>query len=251
MIIIAHRGESYDAPENTLAAINLAWQRKADAVEVDVHLSKDEKIVVIHDDNTWKFDGKFRKIKDQTLEELKLVDVGSYKGSQWTDERIPTLGEVLDTIPDHKSLFIEIKSGDGILSELKNLIDRSKLQSDQIKLIGFDFDIMKKARKTFEQLEIFWIINIEYLELMNSWQPELIRILEKNRLAGLDGLDISASKIIDQTFADVIKNAGLKLYVWTVNDPLEARRLMEAGVDGIATDRAQWLKMELGDWVIG
>jgi glycerophosphoryl diester phosphodiesterase len=246
MIIIAHRGESHDAPENTLAAINLAWRRNADAIEIDVHLSKDGKIVVIHNDNTWKFDGNFRKIKDQTLEELKLIDVGSHKGSQWANERIPELGEVLDTIPENKSLFIEIKSGSEILSELKNVIDKSKLQPEQVKLIGFDFDVMKKAKKLFNKFEIFWIINIEYLEMSNSWQPELIQILEKTQLADLDGLDISASKIIDNTFVDLIKDGGLKLYVWTVNDPMEARRLLEADVDGIATDRAQWLRVELG-----
>jgi glycerophosphoryl diester phosphodiesterase len=246
MIIIAHRGESHDAPENTLAAINLAWQRNADAVEIDIHLTKDNKIVVIHNDSTWKFDGNFQKIKDQTLEELKPIDVGSHKGSQWADERIPELGEVLDTVPENKYIFIEIKSGTEILSQLKNVIDKSKLQPEQIKLICFDFDVMKKAREIFKNLEILWIIDIEYLEMSNSWQPEIIQVLEKIRSANLDGIDISASEIIDKTFVDIIKDAGFRLYVWTINDPTEAKRLMDAGVDGIATNRAHWLKMELG-----
>ena len=80
MLFIAHRGESYDAPENTLAAINLAWERDADAVEVDVHLSRDGKIVVIHDNNTWKFNEKNKRVRDQTFEELQQIDIGKLKG---------------------------------------------------------------------------------------------------------------------------------------------------------------------------
>lgn len=249
MIFIAHRGESYDAPENTLAAINLAWQRDADAVEVDVHLSKDDEIVVIHDDNTEKFDGRYQKIKDLTLEELKRLDVGKIKGNQWINEQIPTLDQVLKTVPENKLLFIEIKCGAEILPELKNLIGRSKLLPDQVKLIGFEFDLMKNAKKIFDRLEICWVVNIEYLEMMNSWQTELAKLITKTSQANLDGLDFSVSKIIDKNVVDLIKDEGLKLYVYTVNDILEAKHLIEAGVDGITTDRAQWLKGQLSDQV--
>ena len=87
--IIAHRGESYDAPENTLSAINLAWERNADAVEIDIRLSKDDKIVVIHDDDTVRFDGNPKKIRAQTLKELKKIDVGTYKGEAGAHATIP------------------------------------------------------------------------------------------------------------------------------------------------------------------
>ena len=78
-LIIAHRGESFDAPENTLAAVNLAWERGADAVEIDVQLSKDNKIVVIHDENTKRTGGRNKLVKNQTLKELKELDVGIYR----------------------------------------------------------------------------------------------------------------------------------------------------------------------------
>src|SRR5256886_17013132 len=85
--IIAHRGASHDAPENTLAAIRLAWQQQADAVEVDVQLSKDGKLVVIHDDNT-KRSGRFaRKVNALTLDELRKLDVGRWKGNRWAGEK--------------------------------------------------------------------------------------------------------------------------------------------------------------------
>jgi glycerophosphoryl diester phosphodiesterase len=82
--------------------------------------------------------------------------------------------------------------------------------------------------------------------MSNSWQPEIVQILDKIQSANFNGLDISASELIDKNFVDIIKNAGFSVYVWTVNDLMEARRLSEAGVDGITTNRAQWLKMELG-----
>ena len=110
-LIIAHRGESFNAPENTMAAINLAWERDAEAVEIDVQLSKDNELVVIHDMDTKRLTGIDKKVKDQTLAELKKLDVGSWKDITFKDERIPTLDEVLATVPTGKKLIVEIKSG--------------------------------------------------------------------------------------------------------------------------------------------
>lgn len=241
MKIIAHRGESYDAPENTLAAINLAWKRDADAVEVDVHLSKDGRIVVIHDDNV-SMDGETsKKVADLTLDELKRLDVGRYKGDQWINERIPTLEEVLLTVPSNKIIFIEIKAGDEIVNELERVINQSRLRPDQIKIIGFDRDVMINARETLTPIEIFWVRNIEYLEMKTAWRADIKRMITDTCDAGLHGLDFSNSKVIDKSLVNMIKRYGLKLFVWTVNDPVEAIGLLEAGVDGVASDRARWL----------
>src|SRR5262245_65624278 len=98
MEIIAHRGASHDAPENTLAAVRLAWEQGADAVEVDVQLSKDGKLVVIHDDNTKRSGGFARKVRAQTLDELRRLDVGRWKGKRWAGEKIPTLDVVLEAV---------------------------------------------------------------------------------------------------------------------------------------------------------
>ena len=92
-LIIAHRGESFDAPENTLASINLAWERGAGAVEIDVHLSKDNQIVVIHDSNTKRVGAKNKKVSKQTLSELKKLDIGSWKNVKWKDEKFLLLGK--------------------------------------------------------------------------------------------------------------------------------------------------------------
>ena len=88
--IIAHRGASHDAPENTMAAIKLAWKQQADAVEIDVQFSRDGHLVVIHDPNTRKTAGVRKNVSDQTLAELKTLDVGRWKNSVWTGETIPS-----------------------------------------------------------------------------------------------------------------------------------------------------------------
>ncbi len=121
-MIIAHRGASRDAPENTLAAVRLAWEQDADAVEVDVRLSADGHIVVIHDENTHRTTGKRKPVHEQTLAELKALNAGGHKGSQWTGESIPMLTEVLHTVPDGKQVFVEIKCGTNILHELERIV---------------------------------------------------------------------------------------------------------------------------------
>ena len=146
-LVIAHRGESYDAPENTLAAVNLAWERDADAVEVDVHLTKDGKIVVIHDDNTLRTAHTYGPVSNQTLEELRRLDVGAYKGKQWAKEKIPTLGEVLDTVPAGKQLFIEIKGDARILTELKRVLENSSASVEQVIIVGKDLVAMETIKK--------------------------------------------------------------------------------------------------------
>src|SRR6478672_5367982 len=105
MQIIAHRGASFDAPENTLAAIRLGWDQGADGVEFDVRLSRDGQIVVIHDADTRRVANVDRLVSDQTVDELRQLDVGRWKGPQFAGERIPTLAEVLAIVPAGKTAF--------------------------------------------------------------------------------------------------------------------------------------------------
>ena len=111
--IVAHRGASFDAPENTLSAFRLAWQQKADVVEGDFYLTKDKHIVCIHDKTTKRVAPKQATltIAKSTLAELSALDVGSWKHPRFANERIPVLEEVLATVPKGKRIFVEIKCG--------------------------------------------------------------------------------------------------------------------------------------------
>lgn len=237
-LIIAHRGESFDAPENTLASINLAWERNDKAVEIDIQLTKDKKIIVAHDKNTYRLAGKFKNILSQTLNELKFLDVGSYKGEKWKGEKIPTLNEVLKTLPKNKYLFIEIKSDSEIIQFLKNIIDNSLIEPEFIKFISFNKDLIAKLKTVFPLHQCFWIYENKIFKRRKSI-PEIINQCKET---GLDGLDLRADTLNNETEAREIKQAGLDLYTWTVNDFNEAKKFYQWGFDGITSDKAKMLQ---------
>jgi glycerophosphoryl diester phosphodiesterase len=244
---IAHRGASFDAPENTLAAINLAWQQGADAVEVDVQFSQDGKLVVSHDPNTKRTCGKDRQVSDLTLRELRSLDAGKWKGKPWIGERIPTLAEALATIPAGKRLFIEIKCGPECLPQFKATLRRSGKSPKQIVAIGFSVLLMKRIKSALPELEVFWVAGFKRNWRTGGWLPTAGQLVAQAVEARLDGLDLDAQGPIDARFVKKVKAAGLKLCVWTVDSPSQAKKLAAAGLDGITTNRPGWLRQRLVD----
>src|SRR4051812_8609351 len=97
--IVGHRGASHDAPENSLTSMKLAWKQNADGIETDIHLSKDGHIVVMHDYDTKRIGGVDKKIVESTWDEMKDIDIGRWKGAQFTGEKIPTIDSFFATIP--------------------------------------------------------------------------------------------------------------------------------------------------------
>ena len=245
MEIIAHRGASFDAPENTLAAVTLGWRQSADAVEVDVHLSRDGRIVVIHNFTTRQTAGIPRRVRSQTLVELKSLDVGRWKGKRWAGERIPLLEEVLDTVPAGKRLFVEIKCGSECLPEFVRIWKRSGKKAGQVVPIGFALPTMASLKRLLPRLEVCWIAEFKRSWKAGRWSPPPAQLIRAARQAGLDGLDLGAKGPLHSPFTDQIRAAGLKWYVWTVDDPTRAAELIEAGVHGLTTNRPAFLRAEL------
>jgi glycerophosphoryl diester phosphodiesterase len=244
--IIAHRGASYDAPENTLASVQLAWQQNADAVEIDVQFSKDGHIVVIHDEDTRKTAGVRRKVADQTLAELKALDVGSWKDRKWTGNRIPTLPEVFSVIPSGKRLFVEIKCGPDCIPKFVRDFQRSGLKRDQLIPIGFSLETLRQLKTALPELKVCWIAEFKRT-WRGSWSPTADKLIAGTKAAGLDGLDLSHRGPVDEVFTGKVHAAGLKLYIWTVDSPAAARGLVASGVDGITTNRPAWLRERCTD----
>ena len=143
--IIAHRGASYLAPENTMASVMLGWKKEAD-VEVDVHLSKDNRIMVIHDSSTKKTGKTDLNVKDTPSRELRKLDVGSFKAAEYAGEQIPFLADVIKTIPPGRKLYVEIKCGKEVLPILEKLISQSGKMS-QIVIIGFDLETVTLSKQ--------------------------------------------------------------------------------------------------------
>ena len=120
-LIIAHRGSSLQAPENTMAAVNLSWQENTDALEIDVHKTKDDEIVVIHDEDTKRTCGINKTINQSTLQEIQFLDAGSWKDKKYKNEIIPTFKEVVKTVSNNKKLVVEVKGGRECLLPVKNI----------------------------------------------------------------------------------------------------------------------------------
>jgi glycerophosphoryl diester phosphodiesterase len=243
--IIGHRGASHDAPENTLASVNLAWQRNADAVEIDVYLTSDGRIVAFHDKTTKRVGGPDKKVAEQTLAELRALDVGSWKSPNYKGEQIPLLAEILPTVPDDKRLFIEIKCGSKILGELKRVLAESRIKDSQAALIGFSLPTMEAAKNAFPRREVYWVVALKQNKVTRRWSPKVGKLIRDAKRAGVDGVDLGRLDPVDKAFVEKIKQAGLGFYCWTVNDLDEALRLQRIGVDGITTDRPGYLREQL------
>lgn len=243
MNIIAHRGASFDAPENTLAALRLGWSQGADAAEIDVHFSRDGHVVVIHDDSTRKTAGVRRKIAAQTLAELKALDVGSWKNTSFTGERIPTLTEALAAVPRGKRIFVEVKCGPECIPQFARDVRASRLKPEQVVPIGFSLETMRDLKRALPELEVCWIA--EFKRTLRGWSPTAQRLIVAAKGAGLDGLDVCGRGPVDAEFVRMVHDAGLSLYIWTVDAPAKARALFAAGVDGITTNKPGWLRAAL------
>lgn len=243
--IIAHRGASSLAPENTLTAVILGYRQSADAVELDVHLTKDGEIVVIHDPNTRRTSGQDRLVKNTTLAELRTLQVGRWGSwlGQGFHEQIPLLSEALTLVPKDKKLFIEIKVGAEILPALRQTLRKAELSAEQTVLIGFDYLTMKAAKEQFPELQVQWLVN--YNRDSRGYYPTAAWLAEHASAAKFDAVSLHYEWPIDGGFVGQLKMSGLKIYTWTVDDVTMARRHIAAGVNGITTNRPGRLRDQL------
>jgi len=227
----SHRGSSLHAPENTVASVKLAWEQGSDAVEIDIYLTKDKKIMVIHDESTKRTSGKDYRIEDTMSDTLRLLDVGSFKGPKYKNERIPFLEEIIALIPPSKRLYIELKRGVEVLPYLKKVINESP-KKDQLAIICFEFDVIVAAKKMFPDNNCHLLIGDE------DNLKEMIKTASQNKI---DAIDMRYS-LITQDIVDYVHSLHMKINAWTVDDPHEAKRLMGLKLDGIESNCVPCLK---------
>ena len=234
--IIAHRGASYLAPENTVASANLAWQLGADAVECDVYLSKDNRVMVIHDKDTKRTcsEKKNHIIEKTPSMLLRDLDAGSWKGDEFKDERIPFLKEIIETVPEGKNVVVEIKCGSEVLPALKRRVEKSG-KSSQIIFICFGWKTILDTQKEFPDNKCYWL---------SSSKSGLSKKMMQAAENGLAGVNLKHS-IIDKKIIEMAKEINLEVLAWTVDNPVRAKELTEIGVTGITTNRPKWLRDEM------
>ena len=227
----SHRGSSLHAPENTKKSVALAWEQGADAVEIDVHLSKDKKLMVIHDSNTKRTSGKDYRVEDTVSDVLRKLDVGSFKGEEFKNERIPFFEEIVEMVPPSKKLYIELKCGLEGLPFLQKAINESSTKGE-LAIICFDYDVIVAAKKMFPNNSCHQLIGKE---------EGLKENIKKAALNGIDAIDMKHS-LINQEIVDYVHSLSMGIYAWTVDDPRDAQRLMKLHVDGIETNCVSCLK---------
>jgi glycerophosphoryl diester phosphodiesterase len=241
---IAHRGESYLAPENTMSAIDLAWQLAADAVEIDVHLTRDGQLILSHDADTARTCREKRIIKDHTLAELQKLDAGRWKGEQFARERMPAIDDALASIPAGKRMFVEIKVGPEAVPVFAEAIKRSKKSDEQIVVISFKEETIRATREQLPNLQAFWLSGQKRNE-SGRWKPGLGELITSAKSVGAHGIDLQAHEEITAGMVEFLAQFGLKLYVWTIDEPPLASRMLEANIAGITSNRAAWLRQQV------
>lgn len=231
-VIIAHRGYRAKYPENTLAAFLAAKHAGAHMIELDVTLSRDSQLVVIHDETLDRTTNGSGWVKKHTFDELILLDAGAWFDPAFKGEKIPLLDQVLDAVKGSLNVNIEIKSGsnefqqagDVIETKVLELVKNKKMESEVI-ISSFDWGILENIRNMDDMIAIALLSEHQNDVLLTawcrwlnafSWNPDY-RVLSKDQV-------------------DDMHEIGVKVFPYTVNTKKEIDVLVDMGVDGVITD---------------
>ncbi len=250
-LIVAHRGASHAAPENTLPAFQLAIEEGADFIEGDFWLSKDGHLVCIHDPDTERVSCTHTKldVRSSTLQQLQALDLGACKGKQFKGTSIPTLPEILKILPPDKGIFLEIKDPRILfLEKLQPIARQYDLTPNRMRLIAFDPDVIRQARKYFPRHKIYWLYNwylAKETGLLSNSPQEILKILN---LLPCDGLNLNPAPWIDIDFVRKLRKMNMDFCVYNVNRFEDALKLITLGVDAIATNFPGKMRRELAHY---
>ena len=226
VLVIAHRGASGYAPENTQAAFRRAVALGANFIETDLQLSRDARFVAIHDQSVERTTNGKGRVHDLTLADLRRLDAGSWFGSEFAAEQIPTLEEILDFSKKYDVVFyLELKPGGSWGGE--HALVGALRESGEIPrtvVISFDAPILQKLR----QIEPTLMTGLLYDGQLDSPVDKALEV-------GARQLAVRGDLVTPALLADARKH-DLQVVCWTVNHPAHMRMLVEAGVDGIMSD---------------
>ena len=214
MLIYAHRGSSGDYPENTLLAFRQAVACGVDGIELDVFATADGGLAVIHDRSVERTTDGSGFVDEMPLARLQTFDAGH-------GERVPTLAEVLDVVGDMVHLDIEVK-GSGIEQEILAVL--GAYPRARWAISSFDWDTLRNVRRLSSSAELW--------PLAEQWREEVFDVAAD---LGSPAVALFAGSY-DQQSADRLRAADLRAVVWTVNDPVEARRVRDLGAHALCTD---------------
>ena len=224
-LIIAHRGSSAAAPENTLAAFRLAAEQQSDFIELDVQESADGQVLVVHDSDLMKVGKDGTKIWEGLAAGLREIDIGSYKGAQFSSERLPTLAEALAVCKDRCRVLVELKSyghNDRLEERVVQIVEEAGMEQDCV-FMSLNHEMMRKLKA-----------------MRPSWRVGLLvaKVIGDPTELETDFLAVEA-RMATRSFVRRAHHDGKDVYIWTVNDPAWMLVALSRGVDGLITDKPE------------
>lgn len=227
--LIAHRGASGYAPENTLASFGLALEMGASSIEFDVQQTRDQKLVVIHDTDLKRLGGLKRRVGAMTYLELSQVDVGSWFGAEFKSERVPLLEELLDLASGKVELQLEIKNPErpypGIEERVVNVLRARRDWAGKVCISSFDHETLYLVRALDSGARLGYLVGLTRRAVALREAAEL----------GCESVHMSARQA-DPAWVAAVHKADRRLLVYTVNEPKEYERLGNLGVDAVFTN---------------
>jgi glycerophosphoryl diester phosphodiesterase len=218
--VIAHRGASSQAPENTLAAFEKALELGVDGLEMDVRETKDGELVVVHDATVTRTTNGNGRVKTKTLKQVKALDAGSWFGKSFAGETIPTLKEVLELSNNKARVFIELKAP-RIEEKVLETIKQQKMLKKTV-VTSFNAAYLRRVKELEPKATVGDILLLDFLAPWRNW-------------GDFDCL-LPFWPLIGDSFLKGTKKKGLEVFPWTVNDGGVMEFLSEKKVDGIITD---------------
>lgn len=249
--LISHRGESYDAPENTMSAFRMAVERGF-GFECDIYLSKDGKLFTFHDGTLARTtNGKSKKRCVETdwdeLSKLNVGGWGKWKGSKFDPERPALLEEVLELVRPGRKIYVEVKGRNPEwVKYIKEVVAKSKATPETMLFISFSAEVCRELKRMMPEYKAYWLTSAKVHPTADS----VIKVLKD---IGADGVDISFNKkIITKEYVDKVLAAGYELHVWTLDDLELVLMAFERGAMTVTTNRAKFLRDEykksVGGW---
>ncbi len=234
-LVGAHRGASARAPENTLAAFHAALEDGAELIELDVRLTRDGQLAVIHDGDTRRVTGSPGVVAEMAMDDLRRLDAGRHKGAAWAGERIPELGDVFHLVRGRASVNVEVKGEAATVAVLA----RRVLEYDMIESVivsSFDRETVRVASSLASRPRT-GLLRDEALS-------DPVDAIRATCAVGASLLHLKYPFVTADVVA-ALHDAGLGLVAWTVNEPREMRRLAALGVDAILSDDPRLLRETL------
>jgi len=240
--IVAHRGASNDCPENTQAAFEEALRRGADAIELDVQLSRDGVPVVYHDRTLTRAGGGRRQLSALDWSELRELDPGLRFDRRFRGQTLPSLEQVLDRFAKRTRLLIEIKTREGrrgaarhveLAQSCARLVRRRRLER-RISFLCFDESLLAAAAEVAPRAQL----------ALNLKPPRRMTEPTRRRLTGLHAASADV-RTLTPAFGQAVLDAGLELFAFTCNTPQRVQRALEAGATAIMSDKPAWLATQL------